>query len=114
MGCWRSALERASFFQEQLGLEPVQTRDVYTKCGLGNSHFSLESSYRSDPFLVGSRTWYVTALGSRFYDSGFLLASVVDTCCFCLPTFFFSIKKNPNLFSRTIPCSLQTVYFRWG
>lgn len=53
----------------------------------------------------------MTALGSKFYDIGFFLASVVDSYCCSLAVLFFSRMESAKFFfSRTIPCPLQTMY----
>ena len=74
----------------------------FTSKPLGNP----EASCKSDLFLVDSRTWYMTALDSVFYEFGFFLASRVNICYFCPPVFFPYVKKTPIFSSRPIPCPL--------
>lgn len=83
--------------------------DIYTKGDLGNCPLNLESSFRSDSFLVDCRNRCMTdpALGSKFYDFDFFLASALDIYRFSLPPCFSSVKKTPNFFSRAIPYPLS-------
>ena len=83
----------------------------FTSEPLGNP----EASCKSSLFLVDSRTCYMTALDSVFYEFGFFLASGEDIWWFWPTCIFLLCKEDPCFFKQAHslptlrPCALGGV-----